>query len=205
MMRALRYVLIHLTLTLTAITAAQAFELDDLRQQLQQAPVVRGQFVQQKILRGDAIVPLTSRGTFTLASGRGLLWHLHSPIAQELRITPDAMARRVSDTHGERWQALPQQRHGENRLFLSVLSGDTTQLQKHFALHLNGDAQDWQLRLAPKSTVLRQIFTDILISGGAQVARIELNEAQGDATIVQLHDARPDTQLSDAEERAFAD
>jgi len=208
MKRRLRDVLGMLCLTLASMTA-QAFDLADLRRQLQQAPVVRGSFVQQKILRGDAMVALTSRGAFTLASGHGLLWRLHSPVAQALRITPTSMARRIADHRAdngrERWQPLPQQGRSENRLFLSVLSGDTTALQKQFTLTLSGDAQDWQLRLTPNSAVLRQIFTDIRIHGGAHVARIELNETQGDATVVQLHDAVPDTRLTDAETQAFAD
>jgi len=208
MRRELRYVLGTLCLTLASMTA-QAFDLADLRRQLQQAPVVRGSFVQQKILRGDAMLALTSRGTFTLASGHGLLWRLHSPVAQILRITPTSMARRIADPGAdngrERWQPLAQQRRSENRLFLSVLSGDTTDLQKQFALTLTGEAQDWQLQLTPSSTLLRQIFTDIRVSGGAHVSRIELNETQGDATVVQLHDAAPDTRLTDAETQAFAD
>jgi len=208
MRRGLRYVSGTLCLALASM-AAQAFDLADLRRQLQQAPVVRGSFVQQKLLRGDAMVVLSSRGAFTLATGQGLLWRLHSPVEQALRITPTSMARQVADpgagNAGERWQPLPQQGGSENRLFLSVLSGDTTQLQKQFTLSLSGDAQDWQLQLAPGSALLRQIFTDIRVSGGAHVTRIELNETQGDATIVELHDAMPDTGLTDAETQAFAD
>jgi len=40
--------LVCLGLLIVCVTA-QAFELSDLRQQLQQAPVVRGRFVQQKL------------------------------------------------------------------------------------------------------------------------------------------------------------
>jgi len=204
MRRILNVVLLCLGLTLTSLSA-QAFELADLQRQLQQAPVVRGRFVQQKILRGDTMVTLTSRGVFTLAGGKGLLWFLHSPVAQELRITPGGMARRVIVDGKQSWQPLPQQNRNETRLFLSVLSGDTSALQKQFKLDLSGDAQDWQLRLTPASALLRQIFTDIQISGGAQVARIVLNETQGDATVVQLFEAMPDALLTDAETQAFAD
>jgi len=202
--RILEHALICLGLTLVSLTT-QAFELADLQRQLQQAPVVRGRFVQQKILRGDTMLALTSRGVFTLAGGTGLLWLLHSPVAQELRITPDGMARRVNANGKQSWQPLPQQRRSETRLFLSVLSGDTSALQKQFKLALSGDAQDWQLRLTPASALLQQIFSDIQISGGAQVARIVLNEIQGDTTVVQLFEATPDTALTHAETRAFAD
>ncbi|WYX24726.1 hypothetical protein WJ969_01265 [Achromobacter xylosoxidans] len=52
--------------------SARAFDLDDLQRQLRATPVVRGHFVQQKFLR-SLPQPLTSRGDFTLAAGRGLL------------------------------------------------------------------------------------------------------------------------------------
>ena len=52
--------------------AARAFDLADLQTQLNATPVVRGHFVQQKFLR-SLPQPLTSRGDFTLAAGKGLL------------------------------------------------------------------------------------------------------------------------------------
>ncbi|MFY2610250.1 LolA family protein [Achromobacter ruhlandii] len=183
--------------------SARAFNLDDLQQQLRATPIVRGHFVQQKFLR-SLPQPLTSRGDFTLAAGRGLLWLLRSPIAQDLRISADGIARRGPDGA---WQALPQHSGAgrENRLFLSVLAGDTSGLRENFDLSLSGGPDAWQLTLLPSSVLLRQIFENIQINGGRLVDRIELREVQGDRSVLQMVDAASADALTPEEQRAFAD
>ena len=147
--------------------------------------------------------PLTSRGDFTLAQGKGLLWKLTSPFEQDLRITPQGIAKR--DAQGA-WQALPQQMGASREvgLFLAVLAGDTHGLQENFDISLAGDAQAWTMTMKPSSALLSQIFEAIVIQGGALVQRIELRETQGDRTVLQLQDVQPAAQLNDEEQRAYA-
>lgn len=182
---------------------ASAFDLNDLQTQLRATPIVRGQFVQQKFLR-SLPQPLTSRGDFTLAAGKGLLWLLRTPIAQDLRINANGISRR--DESGA-WQALPQHTGAgrENQLFLSVLAGDTRGLQENFDLTLTGEARAWQLTLTPRSALLKQIFNTIQIDGGALVDRIELRETQGDRSVLQMTGAVAADALTPEEQRAFAD
>ena len=183
--------------------SAQAFDLNALQQQLRATPIVRGQFVQQKFLR-SLPQPLTSRGDFTLAAGKGLLWLLRTPIAQDLRINADGIARR--DESGA-WQALPQHTGAgrENQLFLSVLAGDTRGLKENFDLALTGEATAWKLTLTPRSALLKQIFSTIQIDGGALVDRIELRETQGDRSVLQMTGAVAADALTPEEQRAFSD
>lgn len=182
--------------------AAGAFGLDQLQAQLRAAPIVRGSFVQQKFLRALP-QPLTSRGDFTLAQGKGLLWQLTSPFAQDLRITPQGIAKR--DAQGQ-WQALPQQMGAsrETGIFLAVLAGDTHGLQENFDISLAGDAQDWTMTMKPSSALLSQVFDAIVIQGDTLVRRIELRETQGDRTVLQLQDLQAARQLNAEEQRAYA-
>jgi hypothetical protein len=200
----MRFLLQALLLTLAALPwSAHAFDLNDLQTQLRATPVVRGHFVQQKFLR-SLPQPLTSRGDFTLAAGKGLLWLLRTPIAQDLRINANGVSRR---NEAGVWKALPQQTGSgrENRLFLSVLAGDTRGLQENFDLALTGEADAWQLLLTPRSALLRQIFDNIQINGGKLVDRIELRETQGDRSVLQMTDAAAADALTPEEQRAFAD
>lgn len=190
-----------LGLGLGAAAPASAFDLQDLQAQLRDAPVVRGQFVQQKYLR-SLPQPLTSTGLFTLSAENGLLWELRAPLHQDLLLTPTAIFRRDD---GGKWQALPQAVGAgrETRMFLTVLSGDTQALQDNFDMALKGSASDWQLIMTPKSALLKQIFTDIRISGGKLVQRIELRETQGDRTVMDMKNTRADTRLNDDERSDF--
>lgn len=189
-------------LVLLSSPMAMAFDLADLQKQLSAPAVVSGNFVQEKHLRALA-QPLTSQGRFVLARDHGLLWLLRTPLRQDYRIDASGIARR--DPGG--WQPLPSQSAGaqQNRLFFAVLQGDSSGLQRDFELSLTGDAEHWQLRLTPRSMLLKQIFTRIDITGGRFVERIVLAETQGDSTVLRMQDSHGATALSDSERRDFAD
>lgn len=185
---------------LLGLPSAWAFDLSELEAQLRARPIVRGKFVQEKFLR-SLEHPLTSRGTFVLSAGQGLLWRLHTPIAQSLRITPSGIARQETDGQ---WRAVPGHAGSsrESRLFMDVLSGDTKGLQDNFDLALSGRSDAWQLTMTPRSALLKQIFSDITIDGDVLVKRIELRETQGDRSVLQMIEAQ-NTTLDDEERRAF--
>lgn len=190
-------------LTLLAVSSwANAFDLQQLSEQLAKPDVIHGQFTQEKHLRALP-QPLISKGSFVLAKNHGLLWLLKTPLQQDYRITANGIARR--DTNG--WQLLPNKSAGaeQNRLFLAVLQGDSSGLQRDFELALSGTAQQWQLTLTPRSMLLKQVFKQINIDGGALVQTIELLETQGDSTLLRMHDSTAEQPLSEAEQHDFAE
>lgn len=190
-------------LALLAVSSwANAFDLQQLSEQLAKPDVIHGQFIQEKHLRALP-QPLISKGSFVLAKNHGLLWLLKTPLQQDYRITANGIARR--DTNG--WQLLPNKSAGaeQNRLFLAVLQGDSSGLQRDFELALSGTAQQWQLTLTPRSMLLKQVFKQINIDGGALVQTIELLETQGDSTLLRMQDSTAEQPLSEAEQHDFAE
>lgn len=181
---------------------AQAFDLQQLSDQLARPEVIHGQFIQEKHLRALP-QPLTSKGRFVLAKNHGLLWLLQTPLQQDYRITAQGIARR----DGNAWQMLPNKSAGaeQNRLFLAVLQGDSSGLQRDFELSLSGEAQQWKLTLTPRSVLLKQVFNQINIDGGELVQRIELLETQGDSTVLRMQDTTSEQPLSAAEQHDFAE
>ncbi|AZE52614.1 Putative transmembrane protein [Pseudomonas synxantha] len=180
---------------------AQAFDLQQLSDQLAKPSVIHGSFTQEKHLRALP-QPLVSKGTFVLAKDHGLLWLLKTPLQQDYRINAQGIARR--DANG--WQPLPNKSAGaeQNRLFLSVLQGDSSGLQRDFELQLQGQTQQWKLTLIPRSLLLKQVFTRINIDGGELVHTIELLETQGDSTVLRMQDSTASQPLSAAEQHDFA-
>ena len=190
-------------LALLAIsTLANAFDLQQLSAQLAKPDVIHGQFIQEKHLRALS-QPLISKGSFVLAKNHGLLWLLKTPLQQDYRITAKGIARR----DGDGWQLLPNKSAGaeQNRLFLAVLQGDSSGLQRDFELALSGDAQQWKLTLTPRSLLLKQVFNQINIDGGALVQTIELLETQGDSTVLRMQNSNVGQPLSDTEQHDFAE
>jgi len=187
---------------LTLSSLANAFDLQQLSDQLAKPDVIHGQFIQEKHLRALP-QPLISKGSFVLAKNHGLLWLLKTPLQQDYRISAKGIARR--DVNG--WQLLPGKSAGaeQNLLFLAVLQGDSSGLQRDFELALSGDAQQWHLTLTPRSVLLKQVFNQINITGGTLVNTIELLETQGDSTVLRMQDSTADQPLSDAEQHDFAE
>lgn len=187
---------------LTLSSLANAFDLQQLSDQLAKPDVIHGQFIQEKHLRALP-QPLISKGNFVLAKHYGLLWLLKTPLQQDYRINAKGIARR--DVSG--WQLLPGKSAGaeQNRLFLAVLQGDSSGLQRDFELTLSGDAQQWHLALTPRSVLLKQVFNQINITGGTLVNTIELLETQGDSTVLRMQDSTAGQPLSDAEQHDFAE
>jgi len=181
---------------------ANAFDLQQLSEQLAKPEVIHGQFIQEKHLRALP-QPLLSKGSFVLAKNHGLLWLLKTPLQQDYRITANGIARR----DGNAWQLLPNKSAGaeQNRLFLAVLQGDSSGLQRDFELALSGDAQQWKLTLTPRSLLLKQVFNQININGGELVQTIELLETQGDSTVLRMQDSTANQPLSEAEQHDFAE
>ncbi|AVX87187.1 outer membrane lipoprotein carrier protein LolA [Pseudomonas sp. VE 196-7] len=181
---------------------ANAFDLQQLSEQLAKPDVIHGQFIQEKHLRALP-QPLLSKGSFVLAKNHGLLWLLKTPLQQDYRITANGIARR----DGNAWQLLPNKSAGaeQNRLFLAVLQGDSSGLQRDFELALSGDAQQWKLTLTPRSVLLKQVFNQININGGELVQTIELLETQGDSTVLRMQDSIANQPLSEAEQHDFAE
>ncbi|MFZ3280700.1 outer membrane lipoprotein carrier protein LolA [Pseudomonas sp.] len=187
---------------LTMSALANAFDLQQLSAQLAKPDVIHGQFIQEKHLRALP-QPLLSKGSFVLAKNHGLLWLLKTPLKQDYRITAKGIARRNDNG----WQLLPNKSAGaeQNRLFLAVLQGDSSGLQRDFELALSGDAQQWKLTLTPRSLLLKQVFNQINIDGGTLVQTIELLETQGDSTVLRMQDSTAGQPLSDAEQHDFAE
>ena len=180
---------------------AHAFDLQQLSEQLAKPQVIHGDFIQQKHLRALP-KPLTSTGTFVMAKDHGLLWQLKTPLQQDYRITALGIARR----NGSEWQMLPGKSAGaeQNRLFLAVLQGDSSGLQRDFDLQLQGEPEHWKLILTPRSLLLKQVFNQINIDGGELVQRIELQETQGDSTVLTMQNSVSNQPLSPAEQHDFA-
>ena len=171
-----------------------AFSTAELAQNLQKPANVQGAFTQQRYLKSLS-KPMTTNGQFVLIPKRGLLWHMQKPFENRLRVRADG----IMQWNGKSWVAAnPSKMNGQSqqiRLFLDLLGGNTQGLEKQFDLQLSGSQQKWTLRLNPKTALMKQIFNHIEISGDSVVRRIELNEKQGDRTVMQFNQVQTGKEL----------
>ncbi|WP_066080144.1 LolA family protein [Bergeriella denitrificans] len=170
-----------------------AFSTADLAKILQKPANVQGQFTQERHLK-SLQKPMTASGRFVLIPKRGLLWQMQKPFETTLRVRSDG----IMQWNGKSWTPNHAKASGQSRqisLFLDLLGGNTQGLEKQFDTVLNGNAGKWTLRLTPKTVLMKQIFTRIDISGDSVVRRIELNEKQGDKTVMLFRAVQTDRPL----------
>lgn len=160
-----------------------AFSTAELAQTLQKPQNVQGAFTQQRYLK-SLNKPMTTQGRFVLQPRKGLLWQMQKPFDNRLRVRADG----IMQWNGQSWVAANNSKMSgqqqQIKLFLDLLGGNTAGLEKQFDLQLSGNPKQWTLRLNPKTALMKQVFTRIDISGDSVVRKIELNEKQGDRTVM---------------------
>lgn len=163
-----------------------------VRERLQQPEWLRGDFTQSKKVPGFA-KPLVSKGEFVLARGRGVIWRTVKPFASELRLTRDEIRATQGGQTSMRLEAAKEPAvRLINGLMFALLNGDLGGLAELFELAGSTQGAAWQLALAPKPGPLQQVLKKVELEGDAFVRRIQLFEANGDESLIQLAQLRPD-------------
>lgn len=178
--------------------------LAQVRQQLKDAPVVRGQFEQEKTVKGFK-QPLRSSGDFWVAKDLGIVWHVRKPFESSLVVKPDSLQSRRADG------SLSMQMRADdepvlrtvNAMLFAVISADLVQLRQFFEISGKAQASGWQLRLVPRDPMLAQWLASIELQGGQFVREVHLQEARGDSSLIRIQGAEAASKLSDAEAAQF--
>jgi len=191
---------------LVAVACAQASTPGaGVRARLANAPVLRGQFEQEKHLQGFKN-PLLSNGDFLLARDRGVVWNTRIPFASTLVLTKQRLLTRQADgsTHTVADQSASPAISTANALLMALLGGDIEMLSRQFDLQetLATDA-GWRLQLVPKQGALKKIFKRIELQGDQYVRSVRLEEIRGDVTDIrfqQLHDTPASLSVEEAKQ-----
>lgn len=172
---------------------AWALSPADITARLQTPANVQGGFKQERFIK-SLNTPMQTQGTFVLQKNKGLLWQVSKPFELRLRVRADGIAQ--WDAKTRRWRGSSQSGQGAQvKLFMAVLGGDTTELQKQFTLQAEGSRDKWKLQLLPKTALMKQIFKQIHIEGDSLVRRVELQETQGERTVMHFSQLQTDKPL----------
>lgn len=165
-------------------------QLLQLMQSLAQNKSGSATFVETKYM---AIIdrPLVSTGNLSFVAPDKLEKHTLTPKPESLVLDGDVL---TIDRPGKRPMKIGLANHPEVTAFIEsirgTLAGDLTTLRTFYTLQLSGSADNWQLALTPKQERLNQVFSLIRISGThADVKTIELNECNGDRTVMVITQA----------------
>ena len=172
-----------------------------VRERLQIAPVLRGEFEQTKTIKGFRNA-LVSHGEFMVARGQGVWWHTQQPYEATLVVTrtrlftraPDGSTGNVMDA-----QAEPGLRQ-VNELVFSLLSADLDALAERFTVTAQATgAAGWTLTLAPRDANVAKFLKSATLAGDRFVQSVRIDEARGDSTQIRFSHQAPAAALSPAD------
>jgi hypothetical protein len=186
-----------------ATPAAAAVAL--VRQRLQLAPVLQGEFEQVKTIAGFRN-PLVSHGDFLVARGQGVLWHTTGPFESTLVVTKTRLFTRAAD--GTTANALDAQAEPGlrqvNELVFALLAADLDALAERFTIQAEGGgAPGWKLVLVPRDPQLARFIARATLEGDRNVDSVRIEEARGDTTLIRFARQVPAPALAPADAARF--
>ena len=164
------------------------WDLAQLMQDLRQVKTARGRFVERKYL---AILntPLESSGTLLYIAPGRLEKHMLLPRQESLTLDGDTLLIENKET-GQRRRVVLQEQPVVWAFVESIratLAGDLPALNRFYEVSLEGDASRWRLRLKPTEPRMREVASEIRVSGkGTWVRVIEILDAGGDRSVMTI-------------------
>lgn len=200
------FVSLSVVLALLLSTPSQADNvLEHIQATIKEAPLLRGEFVQQKTLQGISKT-LNSEGYFIVDKANSrLLWVTTKPFHHLLRVSKEEILQKGAD--GRLLMRLDAQKEANvasiSQLLFALFSSDSTTLTQFFRYTGQIKENKWHLELNPIHTGLAQVIRHISLDGAQAVQNIKLDMKTGDITRITFTKVTPLTTLSADEIAAF--
>jgi hypothetical protein len=184
---------------------ASAIELAKLTRptalSLEKAKAVRGKFVQRRYL-ADLAQPLQSSGRFLFARETGIEWHTELPFDSQFLLAESGITQR--DEGGVTMSIKASEQPAlavVSRVFFALFALDIGALSHDFELFGEPRGTGWVLGLKPRAEALGSVFRQAIVSGGATVERVVLEDGNGDRSEIVLQSVQYDAAGMTADER----
>ncbi len=185
-----KYVL-YLMLCLQPLSAIAAITLEDLAKYTGSPEKLTGDFKQDKYIQSFETHVLSS-GHFQYLRNQSIYWDTVKPVANQMVMTPDTIASKQGG-HELVTIAVEDNYLAKvlNKVFFAVLTAEWQTLDQFFDQHLQGEFEDWQVVLTPKGDDLKQIVTQVELTGGKYLKKVVLHEKSGDKTYLHFSNITP--------------
>jgi len=171
---------------------SQVWGLGVVMRELAAVPHSKARFVERKYLK-MLDRPLELTGTLEYRAPDHLARRTLTPKPESFVVDGDRL--RLEDARGRK-RSLALQDHPLLWAFVesirSTLRGDQAQLERFYAVVLDGSEAAWRLSLTPRQPRMSQLIARIVITGsGGNIATVEIHEAQGDHSVMTVTEAEP--------------
>lgn len=175
-----------------AAQAAAPWGIGPLMQQLSAVEHSQARFVERKYLR-VLTEPLELSGTLTYTRPGQLEKRTLKPKPETLTVDGDRLVME-NPARNER-RVLRLQDYpvlwGFIESIRATLGGDIEALERFYRVELEGNPAQWRLFLVPRSRSMNEVISLIRIDGSqARIDRIEVQEARGDRSVMDIREER---------------
>lgn len=132
--------------------------------------------------------PLHSSGTLSYARPARIEKHQSLPFKEVIRVDGEQLTlEREGKTRSVTLHGVPLIATLVESL-RATLAGDGAELERLYAVKMEGTRQRWTLELVPRDFEVAGVVKSIVIAGsGSRVARIEILEPGGDGSVMTIH------------------
>ena len=173
-------------------------------EQMQQHPLVSGQFVQTRQLQGLPR-PIISSGNFIFWRQHGLYWETLQPFYQATTFTRDEVITWLAP-EGPAQPAVskdPVQKY-VNRILLSVFGADMGMIDKLFSSQWQSDGDNWSVALTPANATVEKAIAHAHLSGAQYLQQLRVTSSSGDVSTMVFDQVQAQAQLAAAQCARFS-
>ena len=172
--------------------AETSFTVEQLMHTLSQVKSAKATFVERKHLR-VLTAPLESSGTLVYTAPGYLEKHTLAPKPESVVLDRDTLT--FEDKTRNRRRIVRLQDYPALWVLIeglrSTLAGDLQNLNRLYRVALEGGESNWRLTLEPREPDLQSIVARVRLAGSrASVRSIEVEEAQGDRSVMVLTESK---------------
>lgn len=153
---------------------------------LEHARTLSGVFSQSRFLR-ELPRPLVAGGEFVFARDLGVFWRTRQPFDSVIVLNAAGM---TQIDEGAAPLRLPADQQPAVRLvgnlFAALFTLDLARLGRDFELFGVGEGKRWTLGLKPRGSGLAGVIRQVTVTGSDDVEQVELTDARGDRTLIEL-------------------
>jgi hypothetical protein len=171
---------------------AAPWGIGPLMQQLSAVEHSQARFVERKYLR-VLTEPLELSGTLTYTRPGQLEKRTLKPKPETLTVDGDRLVMENPGRNERRVLRLQDYPvlWGFIESIRATLGGDIKALERFYRVELEGGPAQWRLFLVPRSRSMNEVISQIRIDGSqARIDRIEVQEARGDRSVMEIREER---------------
>ncbi|WP_041550798.1 outer membrane lipoprotein carrier protein LolA [Cellvibrio japonicus] len=177
--------------------------IDQVVQRLGEIVFIRGDFVQEKTLKGLPYA-LRAQGTFIFWQNQGLYQATEKPFFNAFTITRDALINWQADGTGSLSREQPAIMQREvNKTLLAFFSADIALIQQRFNTEWQFTDNQWHLTLTPRLELIAKNMRSVELAGDHLLQSIRVLAANGDETRIQFSNQQPATEPTAGDCRWF--